>query len=102
MQVPQHSLPVAEQTLHPPVGGVGVGSSGGVGEGSVGGGIGEGAVGVGGGVGAGPLAATQEPLFQFFPVHSQTPAGQFLPPYCEQSMGAVGADVGCGVGLGVG
>lgn len=93
MQVPQHSLPVAEQTLHPPVGGVGVGSSGGVGEGSVGGGIGE---------GAGPLAATQEPLFQFFPVHSQTPAGQFLPPYCEQSMGAVGADVGCGVGLGVG
>lgn len=96
MQVPQHSLPVAEQISHPPVGGVGVGSSGGVGEGSVGGGIGEGAVGVGGGVGAGPFAATQEPLisFQFFPVHRQVPAGQSLPPYIVQSKGTVGADVG--------
>lgn len=90
MQVPQHSLPVAEQTSHP-----GVGPSGGVGEGSVGGGIGEGGVGDGG-MGEGPLVDTQEPFesFQFLPVHSQTPAGQFLPSYCEQSMGTVGADVG--------
>ena len=85
MQVPQHSLPVAEQTSHPPVGGVGVGSSGGVGEGSFGGRVGEGAVGVGGGVGTGPLTATQEPLFQFFPVQSHVPVGCTL----SQSLFAV-------------
>ena len=63
--------------------------------------------GVGGGVGEGVVGAvdTHSPLFQFFPVQLQMPgcASQSLfAANAVQSMGSVGADVGCGVGLGVG
>ena len=86
-QVPQHGPSIAEQKLHP-VGGL---LGGGVGEGADVGGF----VGIGVGPAVGPLAATHSPLFQFFPIHRQAPAGQSLPSvYFVQSMGTVGADVG--------